>query len=459
VECYYSIPWNGAIVVPLNNRWSVDEIAYAVRDSGAACWVVHSSMLEIAKSVLRTLDKELKIVVIRDDRDDDSAMDPEHFCYEALIRRNSPAEVAEYEPESVYAILYTGGTTGVPKGVMLASRGLWANALFIAREYDYCRDDTALHVAPMFHMAAAANLFAITSVTATHVIAPAFVPENVIRLIESEKVKHLPLVPSMMKMLLDEPSLENADISSVERVVYGAAPMSGELLAKLRERLPDVQLLQVYGQTEMSPVITTLGPACHDPADTLFEKRESVGQVIYGTELRIIDRQGNALGAGSRGEIAVRGPGCMLGYWNRPEETSQTLVDGWVRTGDVGRLDSEGYLYIEDRCKDMIISGGENVYSIEVESVVTAHPEVTGCAVIGIPDEKWGERVHAVITTISGKNLDVDDLRAFCKNKIAAYKCPTSVEVVDALPLSAAGKVLKTELRRPYWAGKKKNVN
>ncbi len=283
-------------------------------------------------------------------------------------------------------------------------------------------------------------------------ILPGFEPAAVLAALARERAQHLALVPSMLLALVDHPDFATTDTSSLRRINYGAAPVTPALLARLRSLLPHVELVQAFGQTEMSPVVSILPPACHRGEDP-HGRLGTVGQAVAGTELRIIDGDGKELPRGTVGEIAARGPGTMLGYWNKPEQTAATLVDGWVRMGDAGFLDADGYLHLVDRVKDMIISGGENVYSIEVERALASHPAVSACAVIGVPDAQWGERVHAVVVPREGMTPTLEELRDHCRAVIAGYKCPRSLDLTAALPLSAAGKVLKTELRRPYWAG------
>lgn len=454
VEYYYGIPWGGGVIVPLNNRWSIPELRYAIEDAGVTILFAHESFLAEAMQLKESIDCLRHIIVLSDDATELGVPD-----YEKLISDTEPVELIGREPEEVYGIFYTGGTTGHPKGVMLSTRGLWANVMFIIREYDYHRGENVLHVAPMFHMAAGANVFAMTGAACAHVIIPAFDTTKVLQLIEQEQVKNIPLMPTMIKMLMDDPAFYDTDLSSLRRIIYGAAPISDTLIRKLVEHLPQVEFVQVFGQTELSPIVTTLAPECHVPDNPLFEKRTSVGQAIYGTEVKIIDAEGNTLPPGETGEVAVRGPGNMLGYWNKPEQTAATFIDGWIRMGDAGYLDEEGYLYIVDRIKDMIISGAENVYCIEVENAIAKHPAVGACAVIGVPDETWGERVHAVIVLKDKASLDEMELLEHCRGLIADYKCPRSLEFVDALPLSAAGKILKTELRKPYWSDKERRVN
>jgi acyl-CoA synthetase (AMP-forming)/AMP-acid ligase II len=254
---------------------------------------------------------------------------------------------------------------------------------------------------------------------------------------------------------VDHPRIDEFDLTSVRRVIYAASPMSKGVLDRAMKALPNAQFTQLYGMTELSPVATVLTPADHENP----VRCRSAGRAAPHAEVRVVGPDDTALPRGQVGEIVVRGAHVMLGYWNRPAETAEALRGGWMHTGDGGYMDEAGYVYLADRIKDMIITGGENVYSIEVENVLCQHPAIATAAVIGVPDNTWGERVHAVVVPAAGQMVTLDELAAFCKEQIAGYKTPRSLELVEALPLSAAGKVLKRELRRPYWEGQERAVH
>jgi long-chain acyl-CoA synthetase len=312
----------------------------------------------------------------------------------------------------------------------------------------------------MFHLADAAMVIGVTMVGGTHVVVPFFSPQSVIDAIAAEGVTDLVLVPTMFSMLGEYVADRPADLTSVRKVVYGASPVSEALLRRTMQLFPNAEFQQAYGQTELSPVATILTPATHRAADASTPYLRSAGQAIVGVEVRIVDDALNERPLGEVGEIAVRSPGAMLGYWNLPELTRATLVDGWVRTGDAGYMDGEGFVYLVDRVKDMIVSGGENVFSAEVENALSAHEHVVECAVIGAPDERWGERVHAIVRLRGDVRLSPDEIIDHCRALIAGYKCPRSVEFrTDPLPLSGAGKILKTELRKAYWPEDGRRIN
>ncbi len=259
----------------------------------------------------------------------------------------------------------------------------------------------------------------------------------------------------MIQMVVDDPAVGDYDLSSLLHLIYGASPISEALLERARKVFPAVGFTQAYGMTELSPVATLLTPADHDdPA-----LRRSAGRAAPHVEVRIVDPDGREVPRGEVGEVVVRGDNVMLGYWNRPDDTAAAVRDGWMHTGDGGRMDDNGYVFIVDRIKDMIITGGENVYSAEVENALAKHPAIAAVAVIGVPDPDWGERVHAVVVLLPGQNVTEEQLRAHCKTLIAGYKAPRSVDFVDAMPMSGAGKILKRELRMKYWGNTTNQVS
>jgi acyl-CoA synthetase (AMP-forming)/AMP-acid ligase II len=266
------------------------------------------------------------------------------------------------------------------------------------------------------------------------------------------------MVPTMIKRLIEHPRFAEYDVAGLELVLYGAAPIDSVLLAQAIKAFPGAGFCQMYGMTELAPVATVLPAWCHHEPEHDARLR-SAGRPIPTAEVRIVDRDRRPVPPGTTGEVTVRGPTVMAGYWGRPEQTAQALRDGWMHTGDGGYLDADGFLFIVDRIKDMIVTGGENVYSAEVENVIAQMPQVSMCAVIGVPDDEWGERVHAVIVPRPGHALGADEVIAFCRDRIARYKCPRGVEFRTEMPLSAAGKLLKYALREPHWKGRERHVN
>jgi len=454
LESYLGIAWAGAVIVPLNIRWSVAEIEDALRDCGAAALVVDRTF-GTAGARLADAIGHLRLIYAGDD-----AAPPGMDGYEALIASSEPVPDAMRDAEDLAGIFYTGGTTGRSKGVMLSHRNLMANAFNFLAEGLFASDCVYLHAAPMFHLANGAAMYSLLLSGGVNVTVEAFTPTAVFDAIERHGVTDTLLVPTMIQMLADHPDVGSRDLASLQRITYGASPISEALLDRATAAFPRVRFVQAYGMSELSPLATVLHAREHTGEGRAKGRHRSGGRATFGAEIRIVDPSDRPLPPRSVGEICVRGDMVMMGYWNRPEETAKALVDGWMHTGDGGYMDEDGFVYIVDRVKDMIISGGENVYSVEVENVVARHPAVAQCAVIGIPSEKWGETVHAVIQCKPGAAVDPADIMAYCKERIAGYKCPTSVEIRDEpLPMSGAGKILKRELRRPFWEGRDRRVS
>jgi long-chain acyl-CoA synthetase len=277
---------------------------------------------------------------------------------------------------------------------------------------------------------------------------------------QKERVTDVLLVPTMIQMFVDHPTLASYDLSSLKNIAYGASPISEAVLGRAMAALPHVQFIQAYGMTELSPIATLLHWKEHIGDGRAKGRHRAAGRATLGCEVRIVDTDDKTVACGTVGEIAVRGDNVMMGYWERPEETARAVIDGWMHTGDGGYMDADGFVYVVDRVKDMIISGGENVYSAEVENALAQHPAVAQCAVIGIPNERWGEQVHAIVVIKNGASATSDELMEFCKTLIAGYKCPRSVDVTSTpLPLSGAGKILKRELRKPFWENRERRVS
>ena len=442
--------WAGGVVNPINVRWSAAEIAYSLEDSGTAVLVVDDTFLPLVPAV-----REAAPVVRTVIHSGDGATPEGALALESLLEHGTVAD-ARRGGDDLAGIFYTGGTTGFPKGVMLSHTNLVTSALGSCAFGDFVvPGGRLLHAAPMFHLADLAAWNARNLIGGSHVIVPMFTPDGVIEAIETHRATDALLVPTMIQLLVDAPDVKEADLTSLQKVLYGASPISEALLERVRRTLPWVSLTQAYGMTELSPMATMLPPAAHE--DPVL--RRSAGRAAAHAEVRIVDVDDNEVPRGTVGEIVVRGPHVMLGYWNKPEETAAAVIDGWMHTGDGGRMDDAGYVFVVDRIKDMIVSGGENVYSAEVENALCQHPAIAACAVIGVPDDEWGERVHAVVVLQPGATLELDDLREHTKKLIAGYKAPRSIELVDALPLSGAGKVLKRELRAQHWRDADRAVN
>jgi len=448
---YLAVPWAGGVLTPLNSRWSALENAYAIEDSKPSVILVSAGHLDTIAGIVSGLEVAPKLVALDDIERDGWLTLPQLMSHE-------PARDAGRGGDDLLAIFYTGGTTGKSKGVMLSHAGFTGNCMAM-RDLGICPDGCRmLVVAPLFHLAAAAALTMAMLAGGTAVIAPAFDPVRTLDLIESEGVTDALLVPTMIQMVLDGQGFDAAKFARLNTVLYGASPMPEATIDRIMAAAPHLNFFQAYGMTEVSCTATVLGPEYHKGAHRAAGRHRGAGRPIATAEIVIADEEGRPVLVGQVGEILVRGGGVMLGYWNQPELTAEALREGWMHTGDGGRFDDHGVLYVVDRIKDMIVSGGENVYSAEVESAISLHPDVVQCAVIGVPDERWGERVHAVIVTRPGSQLTDGALIDHCRALIAGYKCPRSVDFKATLPLSAAGKILKAELREPYWKGRSRNV-
>lgn len=450
-EAYYGILWAGCVAVPCNTRWSQAEHRAALQDCEPRLLMVDRQFAAMAGHVCGLSGGHVIYI------DDGEA--PQGFShFEALIADNPALPDTGRGGDALAGIFYTGGTTGSSKGVMLSHDSLIVNFMSSAAIEPYGDDCVFLHSPPMFHLADGTFLFGLTILAATHVILPRFDPAAVVHAIREQAINSLLLVPTMIGMLDQHLGGGGEALASIRRLTYGASPISEALLRRAFVLFPNARICQLYGQTELSPVATLLGSEFHAASGT--NRLRSAGRPIPGVELRIVDANLDEMPRGEVGEILVRGPNVMLGYWRKPDLTAQTIVDGWLRTGDAGYLDDQGFLYLVDRVKDMIISGGENVYSAEVENALAQHPAVQECAVIGVPDPRWGERVHAIVRLRAGHDIGPDDLMAHCTGLIANYKCPRSFDFrTNPLPLSGAGKIQKSELRREYWTGTDRGVS
>ncbi len=451
-EALFAIPWAGFCVVPLNTRWAVPENEYAISDSGTRVVLFDDAFTAQVDELRRRVDCLEHCIFIGDGQCPDWALD-----VATIVQQNHAVTPSHRGGENMAGVFYTGGTTGFPKGVMQSHWAIWASGMGSLPMFDMDRSSRYLHVAPMFHMADFAGGMGATLSAASNVVMQSFDPTAVYETIATEKITHALLVPAMIKMLLDHPNAETADMSSMEKIIYGASPMPAATLERCMALWPHIGLVQAYGQTELAPVATMLSPEDHRKGGQILK---SAGRPTPINDVRVINSDGSDCAAGESGEVVVRGPHTMMGYWNKPVETEKALKDGWVHTGDAGLFDDNGYLYIVDRLKDMVVTGGENVFTTEVENALISHAAVQDVSVIGIPHEKWGEAVHAIVILHEGASVSEEELIAHCRKNIADYKIPKGFTFRDEpMPLSGAGKVLKTELRKPFWDGLDRQVN
>ncbi len=459
-ELYYACARMGAVVVPFNTRLAAPEIDFILNDSEARMLIVDQTFASHASRSERfSFVQQIIYSGSLTEEAPGGMLHYEHLVQQGAVRRTSADQ--EIGEEDLFGLFYTGGTTGRAKGVMLSHKNIVSNAMHAIMSVGISSRDVYLHAAPMFHLGDLGAAFAIAMMGGRHAFVPQFHPVHVLQAIQKQRVTMIMLVPTMINVLLHYPEVDSYDVSSLRTLIYAAAPMPVELLKQGLKKWGQV-FMQGYGMTEAAPILTILPQWKHIVEGTPEQVRRlsSCGKQVLGVEVRVVNIRGEEVRPGEIGEIIARGPNVMQGYWRLPEETSTALKDGWLHTGDLATVDEEHYIYIIDRAKDMIISGGENVYSVEVEQALYTHPAVLEAAVIGIPDDHWGEAVHAVVVCKPGMQVTSDELIAHTRTRIAGYKVPRSIEFsTESLPKSGAGKILKRELRQPYWVDKSRNVN
>jgi acyl-CoA synthetase (AMP-forming)/AMP-acid ligase II len=436
LELYHAAFLGGAVINPVNYRLADRETAHVLRHSGARVVFVDAAFAGRVQAVVDAGETGIERVVSLDEE------------YEQLLASGTDVVPPEPGEDSLPMLMYTGGTTGLPKGVASTQRAQMLNLYHLAMVQGLAFSEGAvyLHHMPMFHsMGANAALSAAAFGTEATAI-PAFEPGAFMSAVAKHGVTETVLVPTMIAMILQHPEYAPERLSSLKRIGYGGMAMPHSLLAKLQESSPDIELLQGYGMTEACPTLTFLTAEDHRRTE---DKRHSVGRPLPGVDVAIFDGDGNRLPAGEVGEVCARGGNIMTGYWNDPDATAKVFRDGWYRTGDLGRFDEEGYLYLVDRVDDMIVTGGENVYSVEVENALTTFAGVLQVAVVGMPDDVWGQRVHGIVVLApDAVGTTEEQLAAHARTTIAGYKVPKTWELrTDPLPVSGAGKPLKRELR------------
>jgi acyl-CoA synthetase (AMP-forming)/AMP-acid ligase II len=455
IEYYFAIVWGGGAMMPMNIRWAAAECAYALNDAGATVLIVDDSFKEVAAEI-RSEVMGLKTIIYCGDGETPEGMEN----YENIVACNTPAEDAGRGGDDLAGIFYTGGTTGFPKGVMLSHTNFYVGGVANAHELNMKEGMVYLHAAPMFHIADLIWFSAVTFMAGTHVVIPMFTPDGTLAAIEKHKPTQVLLVPAMLQLVMQSDKLAQTDVSSLCQIAYGASPITQAVLVEAFQKFPNASFIQAFGQTELSPIASVLSEEYHVLEGPKAGKLRSAGRPTRICEIRVVDTNMLEVPRGDVGQITVKGPTTMLGYWNKPEITAETIRDGWVLTGDAGYMDEDGFIFLMDRVKDMIVSGGENVYSAEVENALGQHPAVATSAVIGIPSEQWGESVHALVILNPGVEVTTQTLQKHCHSLIAGYKCPRSIEfTTQPFPLSGANKVLKTELRKPFWKGQERQIS
>ncbi|MCP5178780.1 MAG: AMP-binding protein [Pseudomonadales bacterium] len=439
LETYVGVPACGLVVVPLNTRHAEPELEYAIEDSGTKVLITDRDPGGLADRVER---------VIRLGAD-----------YEAFLAGATPMPLGAGLTETTLAgLFYTGGTTGKSKGVMLSHRNLIANTYHWMSAAPQDDTDVSLVMAPLFHAAGSNGVLASIWTGGVQVTLAAFDAASALDLIQQHKVTLTLGVPTMLSAIAEEQFARPRSIDSVRLIAHGGSPIATEVVRRTHLAFPAAELVHVYGATELSPLTTVLR---HEQNWLEHDRARSCGQSIVGSEVRILGADGAERATGEVGEVVVRGPHVMMGYWNKAEQTAAVLKEGAYWTGDLGYMDAGGYVFLVDRSKDMIVSGGENVYCTEVEEVLYQHPAVLEAAAFGVPDARWGEAVHAtVVPRPEHGSVDPADIIAFCRQRIAGYKVPKTIDIrSDPLPKSGPGKILKRELRAPFWEGRDRRVN
>lgn len=436
IECYVAIPAAGFVIVPLNTRHAEPELRYALEDAGAKMLLADrdtGSLRDVVDTVIRIPDE-----------------------FDQLLDAAGEAELGEgITEDSIAGLFYTGGTTGASKGVMLTHRNLIANTFHFMTMAPPTVDSVFLIMAPLFHAAGSNGVLTGIWSGSCQIPLKNFDASLALDTIEKYEVTHTLGVPTMIAAIAELQHAEPRDTKSLRMVAHGGSPIATETVRRAAKAFPTAEFVHVYGMTEGSPLITGL----RNEQDLLdIDRSRSCGQALIGVQVRIVDADGAELPTGEVGELAARGPNIMKGYWQKPEQTAEVLQGGWYRSGDMGYMDDEGYVYLVDRAKDMIVSGGENVYCSEVEEALYKHPAVLEAAVFGVPDEAWGEAVHAVV--VPREDVTPEELIGFCRKHIAGYKLPKAITLsAEELPKSGPGKILKRELREPFWQGHDRKVN
>ena len=455
LEAYYGVPEAGAVLLPLNIRLAPEELAYILNDSGATVLFVEKQFLGLVDSFRKNL-RTVKTFVQLDGSPEAPWLAPHN--YDALLGAATPhrADIRSIDENSLAELFYTSGTSANPKGVMLTHRNIYLHALNVCMGFQIENGAVELHTIPLFHANGWGVAHFLTLLGGKHVMVQRFETKEVFRLIETEKVHSCSLVPIMATALVNCPERHNYDLSTLRRVVIGGAASSPTLIREVEEQL-GCECFSGYGLTETCPSLTIspMKTGLGWEGEERYAGQAMTGFAFPGTEIRVVDgddrdvpRDGKAIG-----EIVARSDGVMEGYWRQPEASAEALRGGWFHTGDMATFNEEGYLLIVDRKKDIIVSGGENISSLELEKAIIAHPAVLEAGVIPVPDPKWGEVPKALVVLKPNAAVTESELIEFCRSRLSHYKCPRSVDFVDSLPKTGTGKILKKDLRKKYWQG------
>ncbi len=438
-ESYFAITKSGCVLVPLNARLNDRELADLINHSDAKTLIFDTQFSNFIRKMKDNIPNIKHFIEAKGKSND------ENLAYESLLEKQPKDEPrVKITEEDDFAIMYTAGTTGKPKGCLLSHRNYIWGALNGIMDMDIRPEDVSLVVFPMFHTAGLASFFVRVAIGATLYLMKSADVKRMLEIIDQEKITSLALVPTLFNALLQFPDLEKYDRSSVRSFTSATAIFPIELKKQTKKLFPNVEACEIYGMSEESGLGTRLLPK------DVFRKIACVGQAFTHHEVRVVNEKGQEVKPGEVGEIIFRGPVVMKGYYKNPEATEEAIRDGWLYSGDIAKVDDEGYIYIVDRKKDLIISGGLNIYPREIEEILYSHPDISEAAVIGVTDPKWGETVKAIVVPKQGKDLKPEEVIDFCATKLSSYKKPTSVDIVDSLPKTASGKIQKFPLREKY---------
>jgi len=461
LEAYYGITQIGAVSVPINYRLSPEEIAFILQDSESKVLIANPMFQKQVDSIRKKTPRINKTLWTEEGIIDESG----GLNYEEALNMSKSDAIFETHTtdEDIAQIYYTSGTTGRPKGVMLSHKNVTTHALGTIAEIHLTDRDVWIHVAPLFHLADAWATWAITWIGGTHVLIREFDAKTVLKTIEREKVTITNLIPTMLNLMVNHTDVRKFDYSSLRLLLSGGAPIAPEVVRKIVETFK-CDYIQTYGMTETSPYLTLSILKEHLkklPREDQLRFKSKTGREFIGVALRVVNDRGEDIKKDEKevGEIIVKGDIVTKGYWKLPEETEKSIRNGWLFTGDMAVMDEEGYVTIVDRKKDMILTGGENVYSTEVENILYMHPAILECAVVGVPDQKWGEVIKGIVVVKPGQKVTEQEIIQFCKDKMTHYKAPKSIDFIKSLPKTGSGKIHKKELRDKYWEGYEKKVH
>jgi long-chain acyl-CoA synthetase len=452
IELIFGIAKAGAIYIPINWRLAAPEVRFVVNDARARLLFTGNQFCAIGEQIQHELTTVKQIISF--------AGGPDTWEKYTAMRDAAPDSDPHVPiiPSDTVWQMYTSGTTGSPKGAEIMTSNILPQYLAVPSWIGLREGQVTLVPMPLYHVTGSAWLMLGIIVGATNVVLREFHPAKVLQAVQDHHVTHIALVPAAILFILQAAAQVKADISSLRCIVYGASTIPEEVLRKAIGYF-QCEFVQLYGLTETSGGVTMLTAADHKLDGPHKHRLESAGQPLFGTDVRVVDANGKECAPGEMGEITMRGPLVMKGYWNNPDANAHSIRDGWFYSGDAGFVDADGYIYVRDRIKDMIVSGGENVYPAEVENCLFGHPAVGDAAVIGVPDARWGEAVKAIVVLKVGASASAEELIEFCKGRIANYKRPKSVDFATTLPRNLTGKVLKRELRKPFWEGRERAVN